>query len=570
LLLTTPRWMVVASNVAAVVAVLGGLFLAVQVTQRLLTRTPPVRLPSLAQLADSTRHAATPGAGASAAPARSITIGGASPRDTSLAAAQVALARGRWHEAARWLQQAGGDSASGSAALGLSLVRAWQLDDAGAQRALRLAARAQGSLSPDERRWLQAHQRWMTGDIFGADSAYRALLGTVTDDPTLWFAAAFVHRHDGGAIDSALVSFGSPAARRLSGTPPRRLSYGGAAPALWRIMQLSPYHEAARLELARLATQYGDSALLERLAWGAELATVEPETRLAMRVLAAGTRHDSAAWTLVLRLAEASGGEAVLAAARALATASGVLDPRSAWRAAQLAALAADTSRSPRAVAAAALAARGQLLLAVERPVSALEAFHAAAALDSSLGMPLAAWGARFLADGERDLVRRERERLVAWGASVSDAAGRDAWHPHAGMEAHLRAYGIGLLSAALGDTAQVRVQAEALDRLPPVAGDSSFGAAMAGALRGEVALARLDFPGAAAALAVAARRVPPLWRDHSPFTGRAHARFRRAFALQRAWENERARIGYVSFFSPTLAELPLYRPSRERFDVTP
>ncbi len=569
-MLTTPRWMVVASNIGAVVVVVGGLFLAVQVTHRLLTRVPPARLPSLAQLADSTRHAAMARDGGATNVAPVTTLGGASPRDTTLAGARAALARGRWHEAATLLERASADSTNGSAALGLSLVRAWQLDDAGAVRALQRAVGAQSSLSPDERRWLQAHQRWMSGDIFGADSAYRVLLGRVTDDPTLWYAAAFVHRHDGGAIDSALVAFGSPAARRLSGTPPRRLSYGGAAAALWRIVQLSPYHEAARLELARLAAQYGDEALLDRLAWGAELATAEPATRLAMRVVAADARRDTLAWPATLRLAEAADAPSVLVAARALATSAGVLHPRSAWRAAELLALVTDTVRHPRAMAAAAHAGRGQLLLAVDRPVSALEAFHAAAALDSSLGMPLLAWGARFLEPGDGALMRRERERLVAWGATVGDGNSRDWLHPHAGMEAHLRAYGIGLVSAALGDTAQVRAQAEALEALPPVAGDSSFGRGMAGALRGELALARLDFAAATAALAPAARRVPPLWRDHSPFAGRAHARFRRAFAHQRAWDNERARIGYVAFFSPTLAELPLYRPSRERFDATP
>jgi hypothetical protein len=562
--------MVVASNVGAVVAVLGGLYLAVQVTHRLLTRIPPARLPSLAQLADSTRHAAmaAPRAGPTTVP--STTLGGPAPPDTNLAAAQVALARGRLDESATLLQRAVTDSTNGSAALALSLVRAWQLDDIAAERALQLAVRRQGALSPHERQWLQAHQRWMRGDIFGADSTYRVLLGAVPDDPTLWYAAAFVHRHDGGAIDSALVAFGSPAARRLAGTPPRRLSYGGSAAALWRILQLSPYHEAARLELARMATQYGDLALLDRLAWGGELAAVEPATRLALRVLFADASRDTSAWPLALRLAERADPLAVLRAARTLATAPGVLNPRSAWRAAELLAPLADTLRAPRPLAAVARAWRGQLLLAINRPVSAREAFHAAAALDSALGMPLVAWGARFLAEDERDLARRDREHLIAWGATASDGAPRDWLHPHAGMEAHLRAYGIGLLSAMLGDTADVLAQAKALERLPAVAGDSLFGASMAGALRGEVALARLDFAAAAGAMALAARRFPPLWRDSSPFTGRAHARFRRAVALQRAWENERARIGYVAFFSPTLAELPLYRPARQRFDATP
>jgi hypothetical protein len=92
----------------------------------------------------------------------------------------------------------------------------------------------------------------------------------------------------------------------------------------------------------------------------------------------------------------------------------------------------------------------------------------------------------------------------------------------------------------------------------------------MAAALRGEVALARNDFPATIAATANAEGLLPPLWREHSPFTGRIHARYRRAFAQQRAWENEGARIAFVAFFSPTVPEVAIYRPARGRFDNTP
>lgn len=603
-MMATPKWMMWASNLGAVVTVAGGIFLAVQITHRLRTRVIPKPFPSLAQLADSLRRTApaivqdTAGERerAAAALARPLrhTIGGASPSDSFLRAGQVALGRGRLGEARRAFAAAERDTANASVALGSSLLAAWRLDEAGARRALARASRLRARLSPPERRLLEAHQRWMAGDIHGSDSVYRTLLLEVNDDPTLWYAAAFVHRHDGGVIDSALIAYGSPVGRSLVDQPTRRVSHVGAIPALWRVLQLSPFHEAARLELLRFAALYDDRRLANWIGWGSELYQIEPATRLAMRAIAADAKQDSSAWKVVLRLtadaaaragtlARAAAGDSgaiappeviterdIFEVSRALATSSGILNPLSLWHAAELLLPLTDASQHSPEIVAAAHAWRGQMLFAVTRTVSAQEELQAAAAIDPSLGLPLAAWTAWLSSGTDKATLTALRTALEQWKATVTADAPRDWLHPHRGMEPHVRAYAIGLLSAALGDTVRVKAEAAALDQLPAIAGDTALGMVMAAALRGEVALARNDFPATIAATANAEGLLPPLWREHSPFTGRIHARYRRAFAQQRAWENEGARIAFVAFFSPTVPEVAIYRPARGRFDNTP
>ncbi len=369
-MMATPPWMMWASNVGAIVAVVGAIFMGVQITHRLRTRVIPKPFPSLAQLADSLRRAApaivqdTAGereraAKALARPVRQ-TIGGAAPTDSFLRAGQIALGKGRLGEARRAFAAAERDTTNASVALGSSLLASWRFDEIGARRSLNRATRLRAKLSPPERRLLEAHQRWMAGDIHGSDSLYRTLLMEVNDDPTLWYAASFVHRHDGGVIDSALIAYGSPVGRSLVDQPTRRVSHVGAIPALWRTLQLSPFHEAARLDLLRFAALYDDRRLANWLGWGAELYAIEPATRLAMRAIAADAKRDTSAWKIVLRLtddaaaragagARATPGDSaatvtpdviteqdIFEASRALATSSGVLNPLSLWHAAEM------------------------------------------------------------------------------------------------------------------------------------------------------------------------------------------------------------------------------------------
>lgn len=581
-MMESPRWLVLVSNVGIGVAILGSIFLGVQVTHRLRTRVVVTPVPSLAQMADSARRAMVPLVGdttGARARARSAleavlpsTIGGAAPADSALREGQVALGRGRWGDAARAFALAARDTTSASAALGSSLLAAWRADEGTARTSLARALRLRATLSPPERLLLEAHQRWMAGDIRGSDSVYRALLTDVRDDPTLWYAASFVHRHDGGVIDSALIAYGSPVARSLTDQPTRRISHVGAIPALWRVLQLSPYHEAARLDLARFASLYDDRKLAAWLAWGAELYAVEPATRLAMRVIGADAKRDSLAWDVVRRLAaNHPDPDAVFGAARALATSGGILYPLSLWHAAELLEPLTNSAKHPPAIVAAAHAWRGQLYFAVRRPVAARTELLAAAAIDSSVGLPLLAWTTWLSLESGDSALREERARLEGWSATAdASGEGRDWLHPHRGMEPQLRSYGIGMLSAALGDTTRVLAEAAALDRMAPVAGDSTLHATMAAALRAEVAIARRDFAAAIAATPMLDGLLPPMWRDHSPFAGRIHARYRRAFAHQQSWQNEGARITYVSFFSPTLPELTIYRSARIRFDATP
>lgn len=590
-MMTSPPWLIRLSNWGAIVAVVGALFLGVQMTRRVLSRVKVTPMPSLAQLADSARlslaaPSATSSASAAAgarstprAPAdvpaealRAIVIGSGAADDSLLREGRHALWRGRWGEATRDFEQLARDSANASASLALSLLAAWRADDGAASAALARAASRRATLSSTEQSLLEAHQRWMRGDIRGSDSAYRALLTREQDDPTIWYAAAFVHRHDGGAIDSALVAPGSAVGRRLRGAPARRISHGGAIPALWQVLALSPFHEGARLELARFASLYNDRALMSRLTWGAELYDVEPATRLAMRVLDADARRDTTGWGLVLQLADrAPDPAAVFAASRALATAAGALRPLSLWHAAELLLPLTDPERHAPEIVAVARAWRAQFLFALRREDASAEELEAAAAIDPSLALPLLAstqWLSRQTADST---LRATRDRLDAWQPVTGDSTAVRSWlHPHRGMEAQLRAYSSGLLSAALGDTARVLQEAATLERLPPVAGDAGLGGEMAGALRAEVAIARGDFATAIEETNGVQRSFPPLWRDLSPFAGRVHARYRRGFAEQRAWKNVRARASFAAFFSPTVPELPVYRSARQRFDATP
>lgn len=584
-MMRSPPWLIRLSNWGAVVAVVGALFLGVQITRRLLSRVVVAPLPSLAQLADGARGAtggvAKGGAGPTAAPPDDSTdhpviIGATLPGDSLLRAARRALWRGRWGEASVAFERLVRDSASAnsgaSAPLALSLLAAWRADEPTARAALTRAERLRARLSAPERTLLDAHQRWMRGDVRGSDSVYRVLLADVRDDPTIWYAAAFVHRHDGGAIDSLLVAPGSPVGRRLRDQPARRLSHVGAIPALWQVLALSPFHEAARLELARFASLYDDRALTSRLTWGAELYDVEPATRLAMRVLDADARRDTTGWRLVLQLAARAPDAAdVFAASRALATSGGILRPLALWHAAELLTPFTDTSRYSADTAAIAHAWRAEYFFAVRREDESSAELADAAAIDPALALPLLAWMQWLSRETPDSALRDTRARLEAWHPVAADTLALRNWlHPHRGMEPHLRAYGIGLVSAALGDTAGVLAEARALDMLPAIPGDSTLRGQLAGALRAEVAIARGDYLAAISETNGVQRLLPPLWRDLSPFAGRVHARYRRAFAEQRAWQNVQARAAFVAFFSPTVPELPIYRSARQRFDATP
>jgi len=564
--------MVWLSNAGAVVALVGGVYLAIQMIHRLRTREVVRPLPSLAELAESARAASDSGA-----PPRAIVGEGAAP-DSLLAVARLALGRGRWHEARRAFEAARAHPAvAGNAALGSSLLAAWQYDEAAARSALAAAVADSGQLTPAERRLLDAHRRWMTGDLRGSDTSYRRLLAEVGNDPTLWYGAAFVHRHDGGALDSLLVGAGSPAARRMREPPNRRVSTGGAGPALWHVLHLAPYHEAARLELARMASLYGDEKLVDWLAWGAELGGVEGSTRLAMRLLAADAATDTGAWGVALRLAEdsAAPGER-FAAARALATSAGVLQPRALRHAGEVLLPLTRGDGGGREVAALAHAWRGQLLAARRLGVEAQEEIARATALDSSLGLPLAAWVAWSLRQGSSVEASTIAAALDRWSAQRSaPPTGREWLHPHAGLEPELREYALGLLALAARDTTQALSRAAALDRLSTADADrasppSSAATTWAAAIRGDVAAARADFPAAVAATEATRINIAPLARDQSPFAAQAHARFRRAYVLQWAWRTREARAGYATFFSPSLPELVLYRLARAQFDETP
>lgn len=580
-----PPWLVRLSNWGAVVAVVGALFLGVQMTRRLLSRVVVTPLPSLAQLADSARGrnagTATPKAQPSAklpddASDHPIVIGATLPADSLLRLARHALWRGRWGEATdafgRLARDSASEGANASAPLALSLLAAWRADEPTARAALARAVRLRARLSPPERALLDAHQRWMRGDIRGSDSVYRVLLTDVHDDPTIWYAAAFVHRHDGGAIDSVLVAPGSPVGRRLRDQPTRRVSHVGAIPALWQVLALSPFHEAARLELARFASLYDDRALTSRLTWGAELYDVEPATRLAMRVLDADARRDTTGWKLVLQLAASTADPpAVFAASRALATSGGILRPLSLWHAAELLKPYTEATRHGAELAAIAHSWRAEYFFAVRREAQSSAELADAAAIDPAVALPLLAWMQWLSRETPDSALRDTRARLEAWHPADTDSLAPRSWlHPHRGMEPQLRAYGIGLVSAALGDTMRVLAEASELDALPLVPGDSTLRDQLAGALRAEVAIARGDYAAAIAETNGVQQLLPPLWRDLSPFAGRVHARYRRAFAEQRAWQNLPARAAFVAFFSPTVPELPVYRSARQRFDATP
>ena len=136
LMMDTPPWMMWASNVGAIVAVVGAIFMAVQITHRLRTRVIPKPFPSLAHLADSLRRAApaivqdTAGereraAKALARPVRQ-TIGGPAPTDSFLRAGQLALGQGRLGEARRAFAAAERDTTNASVALGSSLLASWR------------------------------------------------------------------------------------------------------------------------------------------------------------------------------------------------------------------------------------------------------------------------------------------------------------------------------------------------------------------------------------------------------------------------------------------------------------
>lgn len=549
------------------VAFVGAMVMGYLIIHRLKTRPVLHRLPKIEELAVDAENPTTispAGRGEDSKPSANATA------DAAYRAGIQQLVAGRYDSASRALDHALLlDSTLAGAALRRSLLAAWEGESKIALDQALNAKRLAASLSPHEKAMLDAHLIWMGGDIPRADSAWRVSIMAERGDPMAWYGAAFVQLHDGGAIDTALTALGSPTQRHMRRIPDRRVSFVNASPPLRRVLALVPTHERARLQLAKMAAAIGNIQIVDGEAWNVERADVESVVRLTMRALAADMRWDSSLWAVVKATAAKEKPRDLFVAARILAEGGGMRSRMALFHAADLL---EPLTKAPNDSATIARAHVWRALMrdASGRAGSALDELALAAQYDPSVALPTAAYVAWLDPSTVDTTLRRVRDELIAWQPKVLPPQARDEFHPHAGMERHVRAYAIGLVSAALRDSVAAYAAAKTIDSLGPIANETHVAESMAIALRTEVRMGAGDIQGAVALSSGLQAALRPLARNESPIVAQLHSRYRFGFLEARGWRNDNARGTFVAFFTPTIPELTLYRPVVEKFETTP
>jgi tetratricopeptide (TPR) repeat protein len=165
------------------------------------------------------------------------------------------------------------------------------------------------------------------------------------------------------------------------------------------------------------------------------------------------------------------------------------------------------------------------------------------------------------------DELRSLRAEIAGWNAPGARAdASTPLWlDPHAGLHPAIRTYILGLLDAALGETASALARSEELASFPSPPESRCFVQALSRCLVAHAAradgdhersLAILEGPGMETSFYLA------IW---SPFFSLDLERFVRADLLERAGRHEEALVWYGTFSENALADLVYLAPSDVR-----
>jgi serine/threonine-protein kinase len=444
---------------------------------------------------------------------------------------------GRFAEAGDALQEAvREDSTFALAWYQLSVAADWMLRADIASEASEQAVRFADRLAERDRRLLNALRTVRQGRSLEGEQLYRAIVSTYPQDVEAWYQLSEVLFHSGPRLGRPLAESRAP---------------------LLRLLALEPAQATARVHLARLAAAEGDVAELEALVDQVAGLSEGSRVPLEMRML------------LVLARGDADELNALLA--QLGSHAEGDL-PELAWAAGSF----TDNLEGVRAVVATmtqphrsdGLQVVGRVLvahlsMAAGQWAAASSQLDRAAALD-----PTTALEHRTLL-ATLPFHRRPAEELSDLRVRFADlpppgpAASPLVWHTvHDGLHEVLRAYLVGLVSAALGERDAVARQVAFLERQSgspdtvPALGDLALG------VRAAAALADGDAERAAALLDALRLQTWHQLNVASPFYSLGRERFLRARAYQQVGRLDDAERWYDSFTNTSVHDLVYLAPS--------
>jgi serine/threonine-protein kinase len=310
-----------------------------------------------------------------------------------------------------------------------AIARAWQHRD---------------RMSERDQLLLGAQRAWLLGRTTEAERLVGTLVALYPEDVEAWFLMGDLHFHTNPAR-------GRPAA--------------AARDAFERVLTLDPGHMGALVHLVRIAALERRTADVTALVERAELLSPSGDQALGIRALRAWAGGDSSLQEAVL---------AQIPAARALAAGTAFAD---------LAVYAGDLAGAERFWSHCLAAARSEELKALYRILGssvafgrgrrseALEYLREAARVDPDAALQVRGMLlATAMPPVSTDQLEAVREELLAWNV----AAAREPSLPfpiHEGLHPHFRCYLLGLIEAALGQSAAPAERAEEMAELTVPAG---------------------------------------------------------------------------------------------------
>ena len=397
-------------------------------------------------------------------------------------------------------------------------------------------------LSAHARLLLDAQRAWLDGQVAEAEALYTRIVGTYPDDMEAWFLLGDLLFH---------------------GNSLRGRSCTEARGPFLRTLRFAPDHVSARGHLARIAALEGEGPAVEAHVARLLAASPDGDLALAMRALRAAVRGDAAEQARVL---DALLGARVLTAATAFSDVALYADDLAG--AERIARRFTEEVRAPE-LRALCLTMLAHLALARGRVADALARLDEAEVLDPAVALPVRGlFAALPFVPWEEAALESVRRALADWDAAAAPPSHQLALAMHNGLQAHLRAYLLGVLSARLGDRRGVAKWGGELDRLPAPGTEpgASHGAALAWNLARGVEAARHELRGdPAGALAALERSRTETWFQltvASPFFAQALERHRRAALLAELGREDEAIGWYTALTERSPFELPYRAPA--------
>jgi tetratricopeptide (TPR) repeat protein len=450
------------------------------------------------------------------------------------------LRAGRFEDAMEAFQQAvGADSAFALAWYRLSVAAEWAQQGELMQVAAERAARLTNRLPPRARPLAEALRALRQGEAERAQRLYGEALRADPHDVEAWLQLGEVQFHYGP----------------LRGSP-----IEGAATAWNQVATLEPQNGLAAVHLARIAAAQDDSAWLAAhvaplggAGWGGD------DRLLEMAALRAFARRDTAEEARVAAELRRAPPVVAIHVANDVATYSRNLD---------------GAERLARTIAG--LPNGGAWFAALDGSQLRLGAGRLAAgrAEMAALGRELVEWRVVHPAlvatlpffPPDRALLARLRDELTAWSAPPPPASAQfTLFTIHSQSLPHLRAYLLGAVSAALGDTAAALAHADALERLPGPPEVQRLARDLALGVRARVARAQGRAADALRLLEQMRTVAPREYSGQSPFFARAAERWLRAELLRELGRHDEALRWYATLGELTPYELVYLAPAHLR-----